>query len=128
MYAIRSYYVTRYDAFVTIYHNGEYLYSKSIEFSLEKIYERYCEVIGEQVDEKEFFTILEQEGLKTTKENYQHVLMKIFGEVFITINDIVIYAKRAFDLDTIDQMYIGSVNGPIIGLDEYSQNYSYNFV
>jgi len=116
-------YFTRYDAFVTIYHNGEYLYSKSIEFSLEKIYERYCELIGEQVDEKEFFTILEQEGLKTTKENYQHVLMKIFGEVFITINDIVIYAKRAFDLDTIDQMYIGSVNGPIIGLDEYSQNY-----
>ena len=38
-------YFTRHDAFVTIYHNGEYLYSKSIEFSLEKIYERYCELI-----------------------------------------------------------------------------------
>lgn len=116
-------YFTRYDAFVTIYHNGQYLYSKSIEFSLERIYERYCELVGEQVDEKEFFAVLEQEGLKTTKENYQHALMKIFGEVFITINDIVIYAKRAFDLDTIDQMFIGSVNGPIIGLDDYSQNY-----
>jgi len=49
--------------------------------------------------------------------------MKIFSEVFITINDIIIYAKRAFQLETIDNMFIGSVNGPIIGLDDYSQNY-----
>ena len=49
--------------------------------------------------------------------------MKIFAEVFITINDIIIYAKRAFNLDTIDQMFIGSERGPVIGLDDYSQNY-----
>jgi len=49
--------------------------------------------------------------------------MKIFGEVFITINDIIIYAKRAFDIEHIDQMFIGSERGPIIGLDDYSQNY-----
>jgi len=49
--------------------------------------------------------------------------MKIFGDVFITINDIIIYAKRAFNLDKIDQMFIGSQRGPIIGLDDYSQNY-----
>lgn len=116
-------YFTKYDAFVTIYHNGEYLYSKSIEFSLETIYNKYCELIGEQVDEKEFFNILEQEGLKTTRDSYQENFMKLFGEVFITINDIIIYAKRAFELDRIDQMFIGAVNGPIIGLDDYSQNY-----
>jgi hypothetical protein len=49
--------------------------------------------------------------------------MKIFGEIFITINDIIIYTKRAFQLDSIDYMYIGSVQGPIVGLDEYSHNY-----
>ncbi len=38
--------------------NGEFLYSKSIEFSLEQIYEKYCEMIGEKIDEKEFYTIL----------------------------------------------------------------------
>ena len=31
--------------------------------------------------------------------------------------------KEHFQLDTIDHMFIGSVQGPIIGLDEYSQNY-----
>jgi len=116
-------YFTKQDAFVTLYKNGEFLYSKSIEFSLEQIYDKYCEMIGEKVDENEFFNILESEGLKTTNNDYQQNFMKIFGEVFITINDIIIYAKRAFQLDNIDQMFIGSVQGPIVGLDEYSQNY-----
>ncbi len=116
-------YFTKQDAFITFYKNGEYLYSKSIEFSLEQMYEKYCEMVGEQVDKKEFFSILETEGLKATNSNYQQNFMKIFAEVFITINDIIIYTKRAFQLDTIDHMFIGSVQGPIIGLDEYSQNY-----
>ena len=116
-------YFTKEDTFVTLYKNGEYLYSKSIDFSLEQIYDKYCDAVGEKVDEKEFYTILESEGLKTTNNDYQQNFRKIFGDVFITINDIIIYAKRAFGLDTIDQMFIGSERGPIIGLDEYSQNY-----
>jgi len=116
-------YFTQHDASVTLYKDGEYLYSKSIEFSLEQIYDKYCEHIGEKVDESEFFAILEAEGLKTTNNDYQQNFMKIFGEVFITINDIIIYTKRAFNLETIDQMFIGSERGPIIGLDDYSQNY-----
>lgn len=116
-------YFTKQDAFVTLYKNGEFLYSKSIEYSLEQIYDKFCEIVGEKVDESEFFSILESEGLKTSNHEYQQHFIKIFGEIFITINDIIIYAKRAFHLDNINQMFIGSVQGPIIGLDEYSQNY-----
>jgi hypothetical protein len=116
-------YFTKFDATVTFYRDGTYLYSKSIEFSLEQIYEKYCEIEGEQVDSKEFFSTLETEGLKATDPKYQQNFMKIFGEMFITINDIIIYTKRAFQLDTIDHMFIGSVQGPIVGLDEYSNNY-----
>lgn len=116
-------YFTQEDTFVTVYRNGEYMYSKSIEFSLEQIYERYCAAVGEKVDEKEFYSVLESEGLKTSHSDYQQHFMKIFSDVFITINDIIIYVKRAFNLDTIDQMFIGSERGPMIGLDEYSQNY-----
>ena len=116
-------YFTQHDAFVTFYKDGEYLYSKSIEFSLEQIYDKFCEIEGEQVDKNEFFSVLETEGMKATDDKYQQNFMKIFGEVFITINDIIIYTKRAFQLDTIDHMYIGSLQGPIVGLDEYSHNY-----
>ena len=116
-------YFTMHDAFVTFYSNGEFVYSKSIEFSLNQIYDKYCELVGEKIDEKEFFTILKSEGLKTANSEYQENLTKIFSEIFITINDIVIYAKRAFKLETVDHMFIGSVNEPIIGLAEYSENF-----
>ena len=116
-------YFTKHDASVTIYKDGEYLYSKSIEFSLEQIYDKYCEHIGEKVSEEEFYGILEAEGLKTVNSAYQENFMKLFGEVFISINDVIIYVKRAFNLVNIDQVFIGSERGPIIGLDDYSQNY-----
>ncbi len=111
------------DAFVAFYKNGQHLYNKSIEYSLGQIYDKYCELSGDRVNEEEFFSILESEGLKTIHADYQQNLMKLFGDIFISINDIVIYAKRAFDLSSIDQMFVGSTKGPIIGLDEYSENY-----
>jgi hypothetical protein len=116
-------YFTQQDAFVTFYKDGEYLYAKSIDYSIEQIYDKYCEITGEKVDETEFYHVLETEGLKTSKSDYQQNLMKIFSDVFININDIIIYVKRAFELDTIDHIFIAGEKGPIIGLDEYSQNY-----
>jgi Tfp pilus assembly PilM family ATPase len=116
-------YFTKQDAFVTFYKDGEYIYSKSIDYSIEQIYDKYCEIVGEKVDETEFYNILETEGLKTSKSDYQQNLMKIFSDVFININDIIIYVKRAFELETIDHIFIGGEKGPIVGLDEYSQNY-----
>jgi len=116
-------YFTQDDAFVTLYQDGKYLYSKSIEFSLEQIYDKYCALVGEKANEKDFYTVLETEGLKCKDEATQQHFMKIFGDVFITINDIIIYTKRAFNLESIDQIFIGSQRGAIIGLDDYSQNY-----
>ena len=116
-------YFTYNDTFATFYKDGEYLYSKSINYSLEQIYNRYCEMTGQTVDEETFFRILQKEGMKVSEADYQQNIMKLFGEIFISINDIVIYTKRAYELEVIDQMFIGSSLGPIIGLDDYAQNY-----
>jgi len=116
-------YFTMKDAFVAIYKDGNFIYSKSLEYSLEQIYEKYCALIGERVEEKEFFEILNSEGLKTTNMSYQENLMKIFSDVFLQINDIVIYAKRAYNIDSIQKLFLGSVNSPIIGLSDYGYNY-----
>jgi hypothetical protein len=116
-------YFTRFDTVVVIYKDGEYLYSKTIEHSLVRIYEKYLELPGEKIEEEEFYKIMGEEGLKSSNLDYQKDLMKIFGEVFIGINDILIYVKRAFDFKAIDKVYIGSEFGPIAGLDEYSQTY-----
>jgi len=111
------------DTFVTFYKNGDYLYSKSIKYSFQQIYDKYCEMIGETVDETMFFKTLANEGMRATQADYQQNIMRLFGEIFVSINDILVYAKRAYELDNIDQMYIGSTLGPIIGLEDYTQNY-----
>jgi len=116
-------YFTMDDAFITIYKDGEFLYSKSLEYSLTQIYEKYCAMVGERVDEKEFFETLESEGLKATNSEYQQNLMKMFGEIFLQINDIIIYTKRAYGIDVIQKLFLGSIKSPIIGLGDYGYNY-----
>jgi len=116
-------YFTTKDATITFYKNGQYLYSKSINYSLQQIYDKYCEFIGKTVDEKEFFTIFQKEGVKTSNIEYQQNFIKLFNELFITVNDIIIYTKRAYKIEVIDQLYIGSDIGPISGIEEYAQNY-----
>jgi len=116
-------YFTKYDTFLTFYRDGKFFYSKSIQYSFDQIYVRYCETTGETVDEKIFFGILQKEGMKATDPEFQQNIMKLFGEIFISINDIIIYTKRAYNVERVDQIFIGSTFGPIIGLDDYVQNY-----
>jgi len=116
-------YFTMDDAFVTIYKDGEFLYSKSLEFSLTQIYDRYCAMIGEKIDEKKFFETLETEGLKATDSFFQQNIMKLFGDIFLQINDIIIYTKRAYGIDVIQRLFLGSIKSPIIGLGDYGYNY-----
>jgi len=109
---------------VTIYNNGEFLYSKSLEFSLNQIYEKYCAMIGEKVDKRSFLKPSKQtRAFKATNSVYQQNLMKLFSEIFLQINDIIIYAKRAYGIDTIQRLFLGSIQSPIIGLGDYGYNY-----
>ncbi len=111
------------DAFFTIYNDQEFVYTKSLKYSIKMMHERFCELYGEQVGYTLFIELLSSDGLGSENKEYQRDLIKLFGELFLHINDVLTYAKRAFELETIDQIYIGSQIGAITGLDEYSQTY-----
>jgi hypothetical protein len=111
------------DAFFTLYNDQDFIYTKSLKFSFKQMHERFCELLGEQVDLKMFVQLLAEEGLSASNTEYQKHLIKLFGEIFLHINDVLTYAKRAFDIEKIDNVYIGSQIGAISGLDEYSQTY-----
>ena len=111
------------DAFFTIYNDQEFVYTKSLKYSIKMMHERFCELYGEQVAYSLFIELLSSEGLGSENRDYQRDLIKLFGELFLHINDVLTYAKRAFELESIDQIYIGSQIGAIAGLDEYSQTY-----
>ncbi|MDD2384656.1 MAG: hypothetical protein PHN18_10740 [Sulfurospirillaceae bacterium] len=116
-------YFQKNDAFLAIYKGGEYIYSKSLHYSLKEINEKFCELIGERVDEEDFNRILTSEGLKATNSVYQQNLMQLFGEIFLYINDVLVFTKRSYNIDFIDRMYIGSEIGSFAGIEEYAKSY-----
>ncbi|MFA5216498.1 hypothetical protein [Sulfuricurvum sp.] len=111
------------DAFFSIYNEQEFIYAKSLKYSLKQMHERFCELLGEQIDLANFEDILATEGLNTQNSEYQKNLIKLFGEIFLHVNDVMTYAKRAFDIKKFDQIFIGTGTGNVIGLDEYAQTY-----
>lgn len=111
------------DAFFTIYNDQEFVYTKSLKYSIKMMHERFCELYGEQIAYPLFIELLSGAGLSSENREYQRDLIKLFGELFLHINDVLTYAKRAFELESVDQVYIGSQIGSIAGLDEYSQTY-----
>ena len=111
------------DAFFTLFNEQQFVYTKSLKFSFNEMHERFCELLGEQIDFGDFTALLANEGLATTNAEYQKYLIKLFGELFLHINDVLTYAKRAYEIETIEDIYIGSQLGAINGLDEYCQTY-----
>ncbi|WP_428737156.1 hypothetical protein [Sulfurimonas sp.] len=96
------------DAFLTIYSEKEFVYTKSIKYSFLDIHERFCELYGERIDYDEFIKFFTQENLKESDSEYKTYIIKLYKELFANINDILTYTKRAFEIDKIDHIYIGS--------------------
>ena len=111
------------DAFFSIYSDQEFIYAKSLKFSLKQMHERFCELLGEQVEYQSFERILSKDGLNTSNAEYQKNLIKLFGEIFLHISDVITYAKRAYEIKRFDEIFIGTSVGKVIGLDEYAQTY-----
>lgn len=111
------------DAFFIVYNEQEFVYCRSLKYSLKQMHEHFCDLLGENVELAVFETILATQGLNTINAEYQKNLFKLFGEVFLHINDVITYSKRAFEIKQFEKIYIGSATGIISGLDEYAQTY-----
>lgn len=111
------------DAFFCIYSEQEFVYAKSLKFSLQQMHERFCELLGEQIDRPVFEKMLAEEGLNTSNPEYQKNLIKLFGEIFLHVSDVMTYAKRAYEIKRFDEIFIGTAAGSVAGLDEYAQTY-----
>ena len=116
-------YFQKSDAFLALYSSGTLLYAKSLKYSFEDIAEKLSELKGENVTAEEVMRRLSQEGLKISDLDELHFYMQVFSEIFMYINDILIYAKRANNLEIIDKIFISSEIGFIKGIEEYSQTY-----
>lgn len=101
-------YIQENDASLTVYKDREFIYTKSLTFSLTEMHEKFCELFGERIPYDEFISFLKKENLKETDSEYKPYLLKLYQELFSSINEITIYVKRAFEVEKIDHLYIGS--------------------
>lgn len=109
------------DSFITIYNEQEFVYTKSLKFSLLEMHEKFCEIYGERVEYSDFIKIFFQDNLKNDENNYKNYILKLYKELFININEILTYAKRAFDIEKIEHIYIGSQVASSSVLDEIAE-------
>ncbi len=106
------------DAFLTIYGDKEFIYTKSLKYSFIEMHERFCELYGERINYEEFIDFFTNTNLKETESDYKDYFIKLYKELFSNINDILTYTKRAFDIDKFEQVYIGSQISSVTKLDE----------
>ncbi len=109
------------DAFVTVYNEKEYIYTKSIKYSFIQMHERFCELYGERVDYEEFIDFLSTANLKETNSDFKEFFIRLFKEIFANVNDILTYIKRAFEIEKINHVYIGLQIPSITKLDELAE-------
>jgi len=106
------------DAFLTIYGDKEFIYTKSLKYSFIEMHERFCELYGERINYDEFIDFFTKANLRETDSEYKDYFIKLYKELFSNINDILTYAKRAFDIDKFEQVFIGSQIASVTKLDE----------
>jgi len=105
------------DAFITLYSEKEFLYTKSIKYSLLEMHERFCELYGEKIEYKDFKDFFTKQNLRETSSDYKSYFIKLYKEIFATINDILTYAKRAFDIEKFEHLYIGTQIDTVMKFD-----------
>ncbi len=101
-------YIGENDTSLTIYKNQEFVYTKSLKFSLLDLHERFCDLYGERIPYDDFLNFYQNADLKTTQSDYKEYFIKLYKELISNINDILAYAKRAFEIDKLEHIYIGS--------------------
>ncbi len=101
-------YIQENDAFITIYEEKEFVYTKSIKFSFLDMHERFCELYGERVDYDDFLNFFSKENLRDSNSDYKQFFIRLYKELFANINDILTYAKRAFEIEKFEHVYIGT--------------------
>ncbi|NPA73247.1 MAG: hypothetical protein GXO12_00890, partial [Epsilonproteobacteria bacterium] len=116
-------YFKKSDAFLAIYADGEYLYSKSLNYSIDRMHEKFCEITGESINYDDFINfILTGESVNISQEN-QKLIIKLYKEMFVYINDIIFYAKRAYLIENINRIYVNSCIGLFKNIDRYIRTY-----
>ncbi len=111
-------YIQENDTSISIYNDHEFIYTKSINYSLIDLHENFCTLFNEQIQYDEFINFISTKNLKYTNSEYKKDLILLYQDFFAKINEVLNYAKKAFELTKIDKIYIDFQMPTLTKLDE----------
>jgi hypothetical protein len=81
--------------------------------------EKFCELLGERIDRENFYRLLKEEAFSQETSRFMPFLSQLLSELFLYINDVLIFAKRSFGIESIDRFYFDTAVGFIPKSHEY---------
>ncbi len=96
-------YLSMNDSFLSIYKNGEFLYFKAMEFSLEELFKKFTFVHPNVIKIENFIDIL----LGAENDKYKDDVNDLYNDFGVYISDILLYVKRVYSIE-IDNLYLDS--------------------
>ncbi len=110
-------------AYLCVYQNGNYVYSKSIRTTLKMLSDRLSETLGERIDFDDFIKIVTSLEFRLQKEEYKNGFKMILEEFFASISDILVHAKRINQISGFEAIYISTEHGNIANISECAGEY-----
>lgn len=111
------------EAFLSIYKEGRYLSSSSLN-TLEEIAKDIEMAISEPLSVKTLREILSEKGLDAkryddSEQALYDALRSVFSSIFQKINNIAMHNRSIFGFDVIERIFLSTVDGRIRGLREF---------
>lgn len=110
-------------AYLCVYQNGNYTYSKTIRASIKTLGDRFSEHLGERVGLDDFIKILTNIDFREKKQEYAVGFKALIGEFFASISDVLVHAKRINQINGYEAIYIATEHGNIANITEIAKEY-----
>lgn len=110
-------------AYLCIYQNGAYVYSKSIRTTLKILADKFSERLGERIDFDDFIKLVTNIDFRLQREEYKSGFKIILEDFFASISDILVHAKRINQLSGFEAIYISTEHGNVANISECAGEY-----
>ena len=112
---------------ISIFSDGEFIYSKEADFGLKKLVDNFTAMTGEQIKYDDFIEILISKGVDESlhNEESQRFLIdfaEMFTNIFTQVGSVIQYAGRMFGIDEFDRVFIGTEKGTIPNILPFSRD------
>ncbi len=119
-------YIGEKESFLSIYKDGTYLSSATLN-SLEEISKEIQTKFSEPMTVQTLREILKEKGLDKKRYSESEIalydtLYAIFSDIFFKINNVAMHNRSIFGYDTIERIFLSTLDGRIKGLKEFTKS------